>query len=422
MVQSPYQQNIDIVKGFFRRPIVLVVAILSFSSLLSELICYVFLSNSLTTGFRELLFNSQGYNSSLSSDSVNTSHMFSLDVTGILLAVSFLLFFILSHKHDNNLAVPSVMFKVISIISLVFVCILTFVGILLVIILGSLGNFLGTSDPTLREIEIFIYFFIAIFVFLIAFALTTSISNVVFANSIRKSLTSIYLKNKGAMLFGVMCFISAGLSIAGSIFAYIILKEYFSLYFNNAQLTLIGISTAISIAASIALGILAVKYSAYIKDLSVRFQIEAPAYPQETDIFEEPQSYRQIPQMPVQQYAEPTPAPYNTQPDVPPAPQAPVQSYSEPPQAPYSPQADAVSAAPLQEEVSAPVQEETFEQYEEPIQAPISVPVEDNTDEEQEDYTSSPKAPKFCTQCGYPVGKYNYFCQNCGSPIRTIKD
>ena len=362
MTQNPFQQNIDIIKGFFRRPITLVVAILAFASLLSKFLinCFVPL-NELARGFSESFLDEQAHNTLVNSGSYPPAATAPINVTGILLAVSILLFYILSNKNENELSAPSIIFKVISIISLVVV-------FFLIALFGSIGGFLCVVDNT-KVYGYIILFALGILALVIAYALVSAISQVVFANSIRKSLTSIYLKRNGATLFGITCFISAGIDLAVIILINLILNNIFNFYLTGAQIALFAISSAISVAFNISFGILALKYSAYIKDLSEKYHTEA--YSENFDaVYEETQTYQEFPQTSVQQT---------------PIQQTPIQQ------------------APVQQ---APIQ--TFQNE------PTSVPPAPSTENSDKPF---PKA-NFCTQCGQPVGEDDYFCNNCGKEIK----
>lgn len=362
MTQNPFQQNIDIIKGFFRRPITLVVAILAFASLLSNfLINYFIPLNELAGSFSESFLNEQTHNTLVNSGGYPSASVAPINVTGILLAVSILLFYILSRKNENALSAPSIIFKVISIIYLVAVSILCVVVFFLIALFGSIGGFLSVVDNT-KVYGYIILFALGILALVIAYALVSAISQVVFANSIRKSLTSIYLKRNGATLFGITCFISAGIEIAVIALISFILNNTFVFYPTYAQIALFAVSSAISVAFNISFGILALKYSAYIKDLSEKYHTEA--YSENFDAaYEEAQTYQEFPQAPVQQM---------------PIQQAPVQQ--------------------------APVQ--TFQNE------PTAVPPAPSAE------TSDKPKANFCTQCGQPVGEDDYFCNNCGKEIK----
>ena len=232
------------------------------------------------------------------------------------------------------------------------------------------------------------------------------------------------------MVYGVIKLVFASLAVFEGIFLTI-----FTLIYNSDHivplleplpLIIIVLQLAVAAASGITAGLLAIKYSVYIKKVSQKFQTEA--VPQQT----QPESaFTQ----PVVTYNEPDvqPAPIAAAP-VSENPYEPVQAptaQAEIPQAPvredYNPHA-AVAEQPAYE---PPVQE-VPEVKEYPAvqpapvveQAPAVEEVKETPAVEEEPVKEAPVTTdnekpvvKFCTQCGKPVGPNDYFCNNCGTEI-----
>ncbi len=398
MIQSPYQQNIDILKEFFRRPIVLVYSILIFVSVGLQ-ISTIFTTTALS-------FNKVFSEYSLPADTGEIDNlsgfsggMGSANVLTILLAVSFLLFYILSRKQENNLSVPSTIFKVISIIELVISCILIAIVLFWTVIIGIMSVAFSQSNQhssvsfaVLTALFLILCLLIPVFII----AILNSIAKLMFANSIKKSLSSIYLKRSGSTFFGVMCFISAFGGIIIS-FLFLVMITYYSNQYGSFNMPLISGLILISNfiignATSIVGGILAVKYARYIKNVSQKFRIEVPS---QSELEQNVQPATPVYNEPVIQ---------NTTPDF----NNPYEVVNQIPEAQTPP-------APVQENFvqPAPVQQSFAEEpsYEEPVKEYIPEPSQP-AQPPQADY-----APRFCTECGKPVGPDDYFCNNCGKEI-----
>lgn len=318
MTQSQYRQNIDIVKGYFRKPIVLICAITSFVTIIY--------------GFVEVLLSSD--NTALISFSNASATFISgyklgyffasliVSVPGILLALSFLLFYILSKKPDSNLSAPSVIFKVVSIIQFVFVCLGLVFSLLILVAFGLAYD--------TRSSVLFLFFGIMLF-FAVAITFVFYIAQLIFACSIRKSLTSVYITGKGAAFFGVTKIIQA-------VFSVIII---FSLFVSSSSVprTLGGldvsafspsasylsiISFALAAINSIVLAVMGFGYNSYIKGITRGFNTE-PQYSVTNEPYS-PQPVQNIQQPPIEQVF-PNLKPQN---NVPPAPQAPTDRPFEP--------------------------------------------------------------------------------------------
>ena len=122
MIRSPYQQNINIMKDFFRKPVVLLLSVFTFLTLIFQItVSFLNPFGAIVNRFLSSYLNSIGASqvnvNQTAPPSVNlfSSVSFSSILT-ILFAVAFLLMYLQSKQEKANLSAPSTLFKVISII------------------------------------------------------------------------------------------------------------------------------------------------------------------------------------------------------------------------------------------------------------------------------------------------------------------
>lgn len=421
MIQSPYQQNINIIKDFFKRPIVLVLSILTFLSVALHFAGQFFINSiSYTKLLRDLNIPVDSANVEVSSG-INP---LSINIFTVFSAVIFLLFYVLSKKENNNLSVPSMMFKVMSIITLVLssLCVILILGFVLVfgLVFGALSR--TDSASTAGIVTTIVVLGLIVAVPLCTLLVLNSVSQLLFANSIHKSLNSIYLKKSGAVFYGVICFVFTAIFVVLYIFAAVYLIQ-FSTQYSSITISLPGLivifaQCAVGIAEGIVTGLLAIKYAVYIKNISQKYKIQVDV----------PQSSEQ----PVQSFNTPEVQAANTDGFNPyEAAQIPVY---EPPQAPV--QENFANQFPVQEipEPQYTMQEavpepiiENAEQPPTPIPEPEPAPVVEQPSAPQPDPAplredivqpaENHPIPRFCTHCGRPVGPNDYFCNYCGTEI-----
>ncbi len=423
MTQNPYQQNIDILKDFFRKPIILVFAILSFVNIVLQL-CIGFINpygSAVKRAAEYFVQNDGPANVDISSfPSVN------INIIGILIAVAFLLFYIFSKNKDNNLSVPSKMYKVVSIIQLVISCIVA------ALIIGALSLFavMGFSLLSLRNatesvsgaetlIPIISSLSLAIVVPVFVFLILSAIARLLFANSIEKSLTSIYLRRKGAMFFAILHFIVVAATVF-SVLGFLILyltQQHMFFAFSPLQIALLLLQFGLAAAIDLTAGLIAVKYSVYIKNISQKFRIEVPA-PSVTEPAPQPIINHTAPNV--------QPAPMINQPQSD-NPYAPVQTYQQPVQEEV-PQASVQQyPQPVQQEIpEAPVREDFNPQPiapEQPVEQAEPVPekegetITEKAPETEQTEEKPVHVPRFCTACGKPVKPGDNYCNNCGAEV-----
>lgn len=409
MIQSPYQQNIDLLKAFFKKPIVLVLSILSFLSIALGIL-YSFLSpyDDVINYLVKYYYSSLGVYADTAAQP--TFPIFSIDIIGILFGVAFLLFYLYSKKPEGNLSAPSMILKVISIIEIITSSIACAALLLLTAFLGFIFSFNSNLDNKLQTLLTICFgFFVALSLFSII-SIIYYISQLLFANSIRKGITSIYLKRSGAMLFGIFNFIFA-LTTAASNIAILLFFLSFSgvVFINPIAIVLTIVETVVMVAFKVVTGIVAIKYSLYIKNVSQKFVIEnnqqeinpAESFTPDTAAYNNPvQPAPFVTNTPSNNPYEQVPN-YAPQAEVPQAPvredfaQQPTVAEEVTPYYPEQPQPAPVEEAPVEEE--APVTEYVRNK-----------PVEQNIEN---------PAPRYCIECGRPINPGDNFCNNCGTEV-----
>lgn len=195
---NPYQQNIDIVKGFFKRKITLLFAIFTILPIFS----IVFINlNDLFVDLNKYISASKLSEIGNQTKLVGTiSTVYILFIFEILLAIVFLLFFVKSGSEESSLKAPIGMFRVVSLISLVIVSLIS-LGMVYVVLFTSL--YLMVNSPAFAIFAVPCMFITIPVLILQAFAQCK------FAGNIKESVTSIYLKQGGAKLYGIANIIMA---------------------------------------------------------------------------------------------------------------------------------------------------------------------------------------------------------------------
>ena len=300
-IKNPYQHNVDIIKGFFKRPIVLVLAIMMTVSNLCSMFSGLILVPSRM--FNEQLFSQMpsGYSSVTEDSSVGIA----LPATAILITISFFFFYFFSRSQRRSLNVPAKIFKIVSLVELIFVCIILGICIVLsflfLLILavdvitngesGVIASLFGLESGALSSasLEVLLIVTIPLLVILViisVFGILFSSMKYRFAKSIDKSMRGIHLYKNGAMGYGIFCILSGAFSLFSVISMFIVLTP---LYAGIASLiVLIGVAT------NIIMGIVAIKYANYIKSVSVKFNTEPVYVPETKENFDEAMPFGNI--------------------------------------------------------------------------------------------------------------------------------
>lgn len=238
------------------------------------------------------------------------------------------------------------------------------------------------------------------------------------------------------MFYGVMCFIQAALGVISTIIAIVGFSNSEIFTLNGTQIAVMCVSMVISVSNTVIAGILAMQYSKYIKNISQRFRVDVPTPADESGVpaqqFPPTAPVEQIPVQPApiaqgfnpQQIQEQNPfepVPTQPQPDfreMPPEPfyeqnpipeQAPIPEqnpYQQPSVNPVPP----VQQAPITQPELQPINPAPTVQQSAPQPEPQPAPT---VQQSAPDLTT----PRFCTQCGNPIGADDYFCNHCGTKI-----
>lgn len=249
---NPYQQNIDIIKGFFKQKIVLLYAILTILPIFSIIFININDLIIVTGNFmgEKILgnvpreFNVAG---------VVTS-CYSLFIFEILLAVIFLLFYVKSGSDEGSLNVPIKMFRIVSVIEIIIMALISMAMVFVVLVMSL--HTLATHS-TLVSILV-----VPLIILAIPAILLTIFSQTLFAETIKVSANSIYLKKTGTKLYGVMngimAFACVYIAILLAIYGQSVISMIVPLF------ALLALS-AVKYAAGAVLGI---KYATYIEGYS----------------------------------------------------------------------------------------------------------------------------------------------------------
>ena len=274
---NPYAANVDIVKGYFRSPKVLVLGILHLISM--GLSILTLLTTPVTSSLMTILarLESLGIDTSefyrfYPSDSFTTTvytasvvaAIFISSVFTILTAIAFIILFAKSRSSnpDANPVAGARILHVLSVITFVYsifvAVVLGFAFVLTFIAVYASSDYYDFDSGAATVAMVVLGVFIALMIFLIIFYAASQKN---YYGSVKRSLTSVELRNKGAAAWGVLCIIAAvfyGISvIAGFISAitsYITVRTILSLSSTIFTFVILILS------ASVALG-----YSKYIK-------------------------------------------------------------------------------------------------------------------------------------------------------------
>lgn len=436
---NPYAANLAVVKGYFNRGKVLtrgVLQIISVAlSILTSILMVVFakdffsdiyrLSSLVTNGNIDLdsSYFSQATDIAASSMAGTLIPTLFSAVIPVLIGAAFIVICTGSRKENGSPKAGVTILYVLSMIGMILMCIATgfvaIVGIFAIIMLnavpGSVDNyyFNVNGQPVPLDYQAFTIAFTVLLIFIlliIVYALLYSIHQFRFYASVRKSITTVELQNKGAKAFGVMSVINAIFTGFSLLYAFFVIAAIASLGFSSPVIILFVFSLLASVLqfvmlildASIALG-----YNKYIENM--KYGYNGTPYDGITE-------GNYAPAAPV---ATPYAAPRQPQGDFgaqqnPYAPQPPYgapASYGEP--TPYPSPAAPVSEQPV----------DSYADTREPIAEPEpeSVPETEPLAQPEPIAQPEPQQPtpvlSYCTSCGKPVTPGAVYCTNCGHRI-----
>lgn len=255
---NPYEENTLVLNSFFKRPIVLLVAIFN------ALVCVGI------TVLAGLMF----------SDFLDAWIMYAVAIFPLILQYMVYLLFFVRARRKTGLKSPVAVLKASGIYSLVL-CVLN---------IAFWGYHWGITiyRAVLHNYHISIALLVICIVVLGVF-LVYSISKLIFAKSLKKSMNSIYLNSKGATAYGV-CNLLLGLFVVITMvfYAVVMIMNYsYPFYFQSqtAVLVLTAVVTVLLAVAFFAESLLAFKYANFVSKMSSNFVV-VPQIKEEDNPFE----------------------------------------------------------------------------------------------------------------------------------------
>lgn len=290
---NPYQQNIDIVKNYFKKPLVLAVAIVAALSVIASTIFSFYVNNSITSLLNALsdvmteadfYFQPTGFNVS----SIFSS-LVSLAISALPVTAFFLIYF--KSKNPDPASNPSAGFTILWVLSIIGLVGLSIGALFCVLGVLALTFLLFLNTNSTSDIEFGVGLLIFVLIFVLVFmgvALFYQISQLRFYGSVRKSTQGLALESKGAAPYGVLAIIFGIMSAFGvlSVFSIPSIMQTFASanlsgqeayiftsiidYVSNIATfaTIINLLVAVQ---SILIGVVAFGYNTYIKNLTSSF-------------------------------------------------------------------------------------------------------------------------------------------------------
>ncbi len=264
MFYNVQNHNLCIVKSYFKRPIVLVSAILSIISIIISFALNFIPTGNLANNITSDYFSASGYNIE-----INRSFIMP-NVFAILGIIATILLYANSRKNNNQVTLnaPVVLNRVNSIISLVGTCLLTFLvvvmGVLVAVGLSMSEYYVEYGYVPAVSAAIFL----AVLFVLCGLLLFNTISCVIYWNSIKKSLNTPELTSKGAKPYAISNIILAvteAIMIPVLVVIMIALYEQYGLDSLFVFMSLVVISVGLSVAIRIINAIIAFGYNRHIK-------------------------------------------------------------------------------------------------------------------------------------------------------------
>jgi len=201
---TQFQQNIDIIKNFFRKPIVLVVGIVTILASFASSVVEYLAEYNLSDFIKNYLIpdGSHSFNINGVAVYVNSTSpaVPSPDLLAIALGLSFILLFAFGRSKGNAVQGGATFFRVIANIYYVIYFIVAVCSALMIVF-----SFAFPTGNVIKLILIASFLVMGIFTFLYGYSLFE------FSKSVTGSMKSIYLSDKGAKLHGIMNIISSAL-------------------------------------------------------------------------------------------------------------------------------------------------------------------------------------------------------------------
>ncbi len=241
MIQiNPYRRNCEVIKKFFSKPIVLIISILLFLSVIASV-----------------------------SVEIITNNIPHIPIVSFISAIGFLRFYITGKSKSDNISfnAPTNLLTISSIISMVVNILALLLSALILILSYSGFNLLESNTVSYFSIgsldivfpSLLTSFVIYTPIFLLN--ILSAIAMLVLLSSFKKSSRSIYLYKKGSIFFALVSFALASAQIA------LIIYNGFSIQ---------AIVPAVQAIISITLGSFSIKYNRYITNISSNVFVPQP--------------------------------------------------------------------------------------------------------------------------------------------------
>jgi len=233
--ENPYEKNLSIVKEYFKKPFILAYAILSTLILLISTGLSLFLSMNtnaiLTQIIKSIISDMLGANNKQLLDLIeqlgNSNYIYNIIQSIILMIPSVIIiyaFYIMYFKSKNpsSLSSPSSGFTINWVFSIIGLVLISLVSLVLLLLLGVL-IFVATTRLSQNNADFVIpvlFFIFFVFLVLMPILLIYTISGVRFYSSLKKSVTTLYLVKKGALIYGIANIVFGILGCAGAALIY----------------------------------------------------------------------------------------------------------------------------------------------------------------------------------------------------------
>lgn len=415
-IQTPYLQNLQDVKSFFRKPIILMAAVLYSIQVIMNIL-------SLATGsqIQQDVFQSFYFYYDLPAYSVQTMNTVSvitsviMSAIPILIAVSFWIIYLKSRSR-NPQASPSAGFTILYALSIVALVLISLIVVLfLAIILIAMGVGLTSYWEGQFAIAVILFLFIIVFSLLLLFV----IAQLRFTSALRASARGPVLKSNGSIMFGVLYIIYGGilcLNMVNNLSTASILLRNYPGYEYKWEVILGLVNMVISVTIAILVAIICFSYNGYVKQKNMGYTAQQTAvfYPQGQGYYQPNGSYpQQAPNgNPQGTYQNPG---YYGQPPV-----------SQPNTYPVQPDSSAGYSSPVTGQPPETPEPPSAQQAQEPpvFTSPFDGAAEQPQSQEDafgqtpaEQEPEQPKQGRACPVCGCSVKEDAAYCPQCGTAL-----
>lgn len=412
-IQSAYLQNLQDVKTFFRKPIILTAAIL-YSI---QVILNIF---NLITGSEQQrdIFNSFYFYYDMPAYNPQTTQIFTVilavvgSVIPILIAASLWIVYLKS-RSANPQASPSAGFTILYVLSLIS---LIAISLLLVFFIAVCMIMLSMLNMPYWESQVALFIVILVILIVAPLLLLLVIAQFRFAAALRASAKGPVLKPNGSVMFAVLYIIMGAFLVFNVINSLSIIASLSSVYsdyyiYDKGELVLALIGSFLSAAIAILMAIVALSYNGYVKRKKMGYlsQQDAVYYTQGGQAYYNPNMG-----YPQQSPSGNTQAPYQNQAYY-------VPLVAQPEQPPYAGNPDpgnqpggqqmaetTVSQVPVQQAQETPEFASPLNGVETNFQEPIS-------GSRPEDQETQHRA---CPVCGCEVTEEAAYCPQCGTSLK----